>query len=74
MTQCTPVRWSERSDLTENEIAWLAFWRAITAGTDPAPTLQFVQLVQRLMRQTRGIQHQRRGLPRRCGSTCTDAR
>lgn len=37
--------------LTENEKAWLAFWRAITAGRDPAPTLRAVQLVQRLMRR-----------------------
>ena len=74
MTQCTAVRRSERSDLTENEIAWLAFWRAITAGMDPAPTLRLVQLAQRLLRRTRGSQHQRRGLPSRCGSTCTDAR
>ena len=46
--------WSERSEafaLTENEKEWLVFWRAITAGRDPAPTLRMVQRVQRLVRR-----------------------
>lgn len=52
-----PVRRSERSEwseaipLTENEKAWLVFWRAITADRDPAPTLRMVQRVQRLVRR-----------------------
>ena len=37
--------------LTENEKEWLVFWRAITAGRDPAPTLRVVQLVKRLLRR-----------------------
>lgn len=35
--------------LTQNEKEWLVFWRAITAGRDPAPTLRLVQLVQRIV-------------------------
>ena len=37
--------------LTQNEKEWLVFWRAITAGRDPAPTLRVVQLVKRLLRR-----------------------
>jgi len=43
--------WSEAIPLTENEKAWLVFWRAITADRDPAPTLRMMQRVQRLMRR-----------------------
>ncbi len=31
-------------------VSWLVFWRTITAGRDPAPTLRLVQLVQRFVR------------------------
>lgn len=44
------VRASEVT-LTENETAWLVFWRAITAGRDPAPTLRLVQFVQRIVKK-----------------------
>jgi len=44
------VRRSDRSELTENEIAWLYFWRSITEGRDPPISLRVVQLVQRLVR------------------------
>lgn len=37
--------------LTENEKEWLMFWRAITAGRDPAPTMRLVQLVRRIVQR-----------------------
>ena len=45
-----PVRRSDRAELSENEIAWLYFWRSITEGRDPPISLRVVQLVQRLVR------------------------
>ena len=62
-----PVRRSERSEaiaLTENEKEWLVFWRAITAGRDPAPTFRMVQRVQRLMRRRGAMQPSSWSAPR----------
>ncbi len=43
--------------LTQNEKEWLVFWRAITAGRDPAPTLRRVQLVRRFARLWEGTRN-----------------
>lgn len=42
---------TERAQLTVNELAWLDFWRMITADRDPAPNLRLVQRVQLLVRR-----------------------
>lgn len=37
------MRLPDRPVLTENELAWVSFLRAIAPGEDPAPTLRGVQ-------------------------------
>lgn len=43
-----------KTDLTENEWAWLTFLRIISLGRDPAPTLRRVQLFRRICEKRRG--------------------
>ena len=47
------------NDLTANERAWIEFLRLIANGRDPAPRLQDVQLLRRLLQRRGGRGAQR---------------
>lgn len=36
-------------NITPNEVAWIAFLRDISGGTDPSPTLKAVQVLQQAL-------------------------
>lgn len=42
----------ERSDLTENELSWIRFLRALSDGSDPAPSLALVQAIRAALGET----------------------